>query len=117
VLHDAEEISDDVLIMHQGAIAIHGPLDQLREQYSQSRIEIIAEHSLHNVISRWRGYDFIEQILQPQGDPAQALIYVRDLKKAQSVLLHELSEEQVILQKFAVSRPSLEDVFMKVVQR
>src|SRR5699024_10985732 len=40
VLHDAEEISDDILIMHEGEIAISGSLENVMEAYQQPTLQI-----------------------------------------------------------------------------
>lgn len=113
VLHDAGEISDDMIIMHQGNIAITGSLESIMETYRQPMIQIELEIEATNWIKSIENYPFIKEITS-QGKKIS--IILTDLVKGKEILLRDLVEKKISIVKFEVAQTTLEDLFMRVVK-
>lgn len=115
VLHDAQEISDDLLIMHDGKIAISGEMGSVIEQYQQPIIQIEFESSqavdwLKNNIESYR---FVSEVTI-QG--LVASIVLNDIVNGKQILLKEIVDRKIPIRKFEMAQTTLEDLFMKVVK-
>ncbi|MGG3281241.1 ATP-binding cassette domain-containing protein [Paenibacillus solani] len=114
VLHDAEEISDDILIMRGGEIAVEGSLSDILESNQKPIIKIQAEHSLESWANDWKDNDLIENIEDIDGG---CQLTVRDIHKANEQIFADLADKKIPVLKYEVAQTSLEDLFMKVVQK
>jgi len=113
VLHDAEEISDDVLIMTKGKKAIEGDLAEVRKQFQQPVIYVDAEPSAKDWLAKLSGKSYVSEVeLRQDG----AKLIVTNLELAKNELLRDIVGQGIALNRFEVGRTTLEDLFMKVVQ-
>jgi len=125
VLHDAEELCDDVIIIHDGKVALQGALADIRDIHQKSTIELRIEEEAQS--QRWLS-SFIERVNNKSASGQamehfkQAEIYdnvlrlmVDNVDLARQVLLAELVREHVKVKRLEVGYTSLEDVFMKAV--
>ncbi|WP_409342487.1 ATP-binding cassette domain-containing protein [Paenibacillus sp. MBLB4367] len=115
VLHDAEEICDDVLIMNRGTIAAAGSLQEIRETSRQPivTIESDAEEPLRKWAAAIGGQPYVEEV---ELNGRTARVYVNDIREANRRLLEQLVAGSVPVVKFEVAQASLEDLFMKAVR-
>lgn len=113
VLHDAEEISDDILIMHEGEIAVSGSLDSVMEAYRQPILQIEFESQATDWLKRIASYSFVSEI-NIQGNKAS--IVLKDLENGKQTLLKEIVDRKLPIRKFEIAQTTLEDLFMKVVK-
>lgn len=125
VLHDAEDLCDDVIIIRDGQVALQGSIETIRKEHRKPIIELQLERDTHS--ERWLS-SFIERSnLETKTGKKTSLFEaaelqnrtgrftVNDVDAARSCLLEELSREQVKFSSLAVGHTSLEDLFMKVV--
>lgn len=93
VLHDAEEICDDVVLMNKGTIAVQGTLSSLRAEYSLPVIRLTTgkEDSAIRWLEALRHKDFIEEALISDG---KAVFNVTDVALARRTLLQEAVEPE-----------------------
>lgn len=114
VLHDAEEICDDVILMNQGAIALQGSLARLRAQYSLPVIRLTTEKEDRAL--RWleglAQQSFIEEADISEGT---AVFNVSDVGLARRMILQEAASLDIPLLQFEAGSLALEELFMKVV--
>lgn len=116
VLHDAEELCDDVLIMRSGRIAIGGALADIREQDRKPVLTLETEGDAGS--RRW-----LEEWLRRLPDGVEASsrtaagvrLVARDLDAARNAVLRELAESRVRVAKLEIAQTTLEDLFMKAV--
>lgn len=113
VLHDAEEISDDILIMHAGEIAISGSLESVMEAYRQPILEIEFESQATDWLKSIAVYSFVSEV-NIQGKKAS--IVLNDRVHGKQTLLKEIVDRKLPIRKFEMSQTTLEDLFMKVVK-
>ncbi len=113
ILNDAEEVSDEILFLHEGEIVEAGTMDELRQKYRQAKIDIVLAGKMDIFLSGVAGGEFIETRLI---DGNQATFFVTDVEEAKQAFLQVIVAHRLPLIKFEISKTSLEDVFMKVVR-
>lgn len=113
VLHDAEEISDDILIMHAGEIAISGSLGSVMEEYRQPILHIEFESQSADWLKAIASYSFVSEV-NIQGNKAS--IVLKDMVNGKQTLLKDIVDRKLPIRKFEISQTTLEDLFMKVVK-
>ncbi|CAH1205108.1 putative ABC transporter ATP-binding protein YxlF [Paenibacillus plantiphilus] len=116
VLHDAEELCDDVLIMRAGRIAVGGSIQDIRSEHRQPILSLEIEQDEHS--RKW-----LQNWLKTP--PAYVKTYsalsggvrlvVDDVNAARRNLLAELVESDVRMTKLEIGHTTLEDLFMKAV--
>lgn len=127
VLHDAEELCDDVIIIQNGKIALQGAIEAIRSGHRKPIIELQLERDDHS--ERWLSA-FMERMLpsknagqsaglfhdvQLQNGFARFTVNVNDVDAARRNLLEELTRSQVKVSRLEIGHTSLEDLFLKVV--
>ncbi|MEN8698239.1 ABC transporter ATP-binding protein [Bacillus infantis] len=113
VLHDAEEISDDILIMHDGEIAVSGSLESVMAEYRQPILQIEFESQAADWLKSIAGYGFVSEV-SIQGNKAS--IVLNDMVNGKQTLLKDIVDRKLPIRKFEVSQTTLEDLFMKVMK-
>jgi ABC-2 type transport system ATP-binding protein len=113
VLHDAEEISDDILIMHAGEIAVSGSLEGVMAEYRQPIIQVEFESQAADWLKSLAGYGFVSEV-NIQG--SKASIVLNDMVNGKQTLLKDIVDNKLPIRKFEVSQTTLEDLFMKAVK-
>lgn len=113
VLHDAEEISDDILIMHAGEIAISGSLGCVMDEYRQPIIQIEFESQATDWLKSIADYSFVSEV-NIQGNKTS--IVLNDIVNGKQALLKDIVDRKIPIRKFETAQTTLEDLFMKVVR-
>src|SRR5699024_2103474 len=113
VLHDAEKIRDDILIMHDGEIAISGSLENVMEAYQQPTLQIEFESLANDWLKSIASYSFVSEV-NIQGNKAS--IKLSDMENGKHALLKDIVDKNLQIRKFEMSQTTLEDSFMKVVK-
>src|SRR5690606_29454652 len=112
VLHDAEEVCDDIIIIRKGELAISDSLVDLRRKHQHDVIMIEAE----NDITDWAsGLTTLSAVQEVTIDKTMATIIVTELEAARNAILQEIWTKKIPVTTFKIGQSSLEDVFMKVV--
>ncbi|CAH1222396.1 putative ABC transporter ATP-binding protein YxlF [Paenibacillus auburnensis] len=114
VLHDAEEICDNVILMNQGTIAVQGELSELRQQYSLPVIRLSVETG--SAAAGWLESLALKPFIQAsQISGGKAVFNVADVALARRAILQEAVGLNIPLLHFEAGSSTLEDLFMKVV--
>ena len=113
LLHDAEAICDDVLIIREGRLALSGQLREILSEHRQAvlHVQLSAPRDAWLRSLSERPYVTDVQIRQ---DAAE--IRVDDLEVAKAELLRDIVDRGIPINRFEVGRPTLEDLFLKAVQ-
>ncbi|WP_321575612.1 ABC transporter ATP-binding protein [Paenibacillus guangzhouensis] len=115
ILHDAEEICDDILLIEQGEIAVQGSLDQIRQAHSEPLlvIETLSEGDAKKLEMAIRNKSYVRHIVNNR----QTLrVTVTALEEAERGMMAEAVQHQIFIRKLEAGYSTLEDLFMKVVQ-
>lgn len=114
VLHDAEEICDDVILMNRGTIAVQGTLEHLRAEYSLPVIRLAVAREERAV--RWLEEQSHSALIdKAEISDGKALFSVSDVTLARRMILQSAAELDIPLLQFEAGSSTLEDLFMKVV--
>ncbi|MBH5320163.1 ABC transporter ATP-binding protein [Paenibacillus sp. GSMTC-2017] len=126
VLHDAEELCDDVVIISKGSIALQGSLASIRHEHRKPMIELSFEADPKSLA--WseafrRRVNLLREDASMQLPPIETVekhgdelrIIVNNIDAARQFLLEEMTKERLKINKLSIGHSSLEDLFMKVV--
>lgn len=136
ILADVERVCDVIGIIDQGRLVLQEKRLELLARYAQPIIEIEVDDGFGTWIEDIRLLPFVQNVAlvnhANQTGPAQAgsvttgpvttgpvttgpaRILVSDLPEAQRHLLGSLSERNLLVRRFEVVQPSLEDVFLRL---
>lgn len=114
ILNDAEEVCDEILFLHKGEIVEQGTMEELRDKHQQAKIDLVLRENVEEFIQGFKEKGLIKSY-KLEGNYASLL--VDDIEECKLKFLTEITEKNLPLIKFEISRTSLEDVFMKVVQK
>ncbi|RKL64988.1 ABC transporter ATP-binding protein [Salipaludibacillus neizhouensis] len=113
VLHDAEQVSDDIFIMKDGKVVIEGSLTHLQNTYQKPTFFIEAEDKLEGWVETIKGQDWIDQYSL---DGKNLTLTVDNVEEARKRILKDPMFQELEIYKFEVAKTSLEDLFMKVTE-
>lgn len=113
ILNDAEEVCDEILFLHKGELVESGTMEELREKHQQAKIDLVFRNKTEAILKNFSDKGLISSY-SIEGN--QGSVIVENIDSAKKTLLAEIMKEDLPLTKFEISRTSLEDVFMKVVQ-
>jgi ABC-2 type transport system ATP-binding protein len=116
ILNDVERVCDRVAILHLGHLVVEGPIDELLDRYAQPIYELVPEPQQPGAIDRlagvMRGQPWAHDV---QTTPDTVRVFVNDPKVAGPAILPLVVSSGVGLARYERARPSLEDVFLRLV--
>jgi ABC-2 type transport system ATP-binding protein len=116
ILNDVERVCDRVAILHLGRLIVEGPIDELLDRYAQPIYELVPEPQQPGAIDRlagvMRGQPWAHDV---QTTPDTVRVFVNDPKVAGPAILPLVVSSGVGLARYERARPSLEDVFLRLV--
>ncbi len=116
ILADIERVCDTIVILDKGKAIIEDSISDLRQKYTGRTISIKLEENngkkaeFENAL---REQEWLKKL--NVNDNGDMIITAKDMKKAQLSIPGIIFEKGVHLREFAVLEPTLEDIFMKVV--
>lgn len=114
ILHDADSVCDDIIILHKGKKIIETDLDMFKEKYQEPIIKIALLNSadgLENILTQ---YNWIEDI---SINGVNLELRVKDREIALQKLPLVLIENNYAFKSFQLFEPNLEDIFLKLVSK
>lgn len=113
ILSDVERICDHIAILKDGVIALHGELNALRQAYGKNTFMI----HFQKIDDLQRMYKILSTIHdQIHIEENQMIIQSDTPEVLEKQLMEKLLEQNIMPLNFAWQQPSLEHVFMEVVQ-
>ncbi|MFB4169994.1 ATP-binding cassette domain-containing protein [Virgibacillus sp. JSM 102003] len=112
ILGDADEVSDDLLLLHEGQIVESGSMEELRHKYQTAKIELGFEDDLVNYQTKINNLPSVATCYM---DRNTIHVTASDIINARKEILAAASLEEWPITSFAINRASLEDMFMKAV--
>ncbi|MCI8641293.1 MAG: ATP-binding cassette domain-containing protein [Clostridia bacterium] len=102
-----EEFCSDILILNKGKTVLQGNLKKIKEGYPANRVEVDTNKNIDNYIQK------LDLIKENEKDN-QYVIRIQDEKIAHK-LLNELVNDGVMVNKFEIKKPTLNDIFIEKV--
>lgn len=112
VLHDAEEICDDIFIMKNGKIEVSGSLTQLKKNGHAAILKIKTVEPVQEWLP---SFEEVNDIFQETPFIAHLTIDFDYLEQVKRLLLEHILTNYITLERMEVAESSLEDLFLKVV--
>jgi ABC-2 type transport system ATP-binding protein len=116
ILNDVERVCDRVAILNFGHLVVEGPIDELLDRYAQPIYELQPEPQQDGAIDRlaaaMRGQAWARDV---KTTPDTVRVFVDDPKVAGPAILPLVVASGVGLVRYERARPSLEDVFLRLV--
>ncbi|MYL35224.1 ATP-binding cassette domain-containing protein [Pontibacillus yanchengensis] len=114
ILSDAEEVSDELLLMHNGEIVESGRLDDLQFTQEATKLKVSFSQNSDTYAEDIESLESVENVLK---EGKHLTINTHNTDQARSAILQLAAEQNWPITHFEVSRTSLEDLFMKVVKQ
>ena len=113
ILNDAEEVSDEIILLNKGKIIEKGNLSELNAADDTVTIHLAFSEEPKFVIERLKEIDSVLSVTNERGEYQ---ITAQHLNTARTQILQLVQKEKWPLSKFEVAKTSLEDFFIKAVK-
>ena len=116
ILSDVERVCDTVGIIHKGKLIVEARQHDLLERYTLPAFELECEDGQEAAFDQWlKGLPALGWVKSVTRQGSVGRILVNDLETAKRSLLGEAARSGVGLLRYEVVKPSLEDVFLRLV--
>ncbi len=114
ILADVERVCDVIGIINKGRLVIQARREALLEQYALPLFEIEVEKGLAGWVDRIKKLPFISSAMIANSG---ARVLVKDVRAGEKELVATLAEDGLLVRRFEMVRPSLEDVFLRLTEK
>ncbi|MRG87520.1 ABC transporter ATP-binding protein [Salinibacillus xinjiangensis] len=114
ILNDAEEVSDELLLLHRGELVEQGSLDQLNNLHQTGKIELTFSDNPDSLKEDLEKLSTVEHV---DVHNRSVNIITSDEDATRKELLQYVTAKDLPLTKYEVAKTTLEDLFMKVVSK
>ncbi|MUV38700.1 ABC transporter ATP-binding protein uup-1 [Lentibacillus sp. JNUCC-1] len=112
ILSDADEVSDELLLLNKGQMVESGSLATLRKKYQTTKLELSFDTDPAPFQTLVNQLDSVENAYV---DKDMLHVIAHDIEAARAGILTKAAAENWPLTYFSINRASLEDMFMRVV--
>jgi len=112
ILSDVERVCDSVAILNKGRLMIESDIHLLKEKYAQHSFQLEFDSDPKDFVSRLKSYAWVTDVVS---DGNVLKIKPNDMEKGQSELLPLIANSGLRLNYFKIVEPSLENIFIKIV--
>jgi ABC-2 type transport system ATP-binding protein len=116
ILADVERVCDSVGIIHHGQLVTEARQDELLERYAVPAFELEADNGFVEPLQAWaRNISQTSWVTSVAIDGRKARLVVNDVEQAKQELMASAVGAGLVLRRYEMVRPSLEDVFIQLV--
>jgi ABC-2 type transport system ATP-binding protein len=116
ILADVERVCDTVGIINRGKLVTEAPREELLAQYAVPALEVVVDEKSESKINPWSETLQREPWVKTISRQELAVrIIVNNIETAKTELLRSSAQVGMVLNKYEVVTPSLEDVFLQLV--
>ncbi|WP_253298065.1 ABC transporter ATP-binding protein [Paenibacillus sp. MSJ-34] len=113
ILHDAEELCDKILILHQGKLLVNGSIEHVISE-NQQPVFIIQAPQADEWAPKLVHRDIVESMEQTS---QAAKIRVKNIEQGRAWLLDNIQRMKLPIQRFELVQESLEEIFIRMVRQ
>jgi len=118
ILQDVERVCDTIAIINHGRLVVEAPQAELLDRYTLPAFELECVESDEPAFKVWLdtlpSLDWVSSVTV---DGQVGRVIVRDVDVARRALLAQVVEKGLILRRYEIVTPSLEDVFLRLVNQ
>jgi ABC-2 type transport system ATP-binding protein len=103
-MHQVEELCDRILLINEGRDVLYGDLSEIRKSYASNAVLVRASGEL----------PVLQGVEETQTSNGTVKFILEKGMSPQDILNH-LSSQQVLIEKFEIAVPSLDEIFIRVV--
>jgi len=115
ILTDVERVCENIGMINDGKLAISGNINELKEVNRHDIIYIEFENENDRKLA-CTCLEKLEGIKEITSEKNSLTIKVNDVKKTGKSIIHKIDGEQIYILKYEILEPTLESIFMEVVQ-
>jgi ABC-2 type transport system ATP-binding protein len=116
ILADVERVCDTVGIINRGRLVTEAPREALLAQYAVPALEVEVDEKSESKLTPWCDTLLREPWVKTISRQELVVrVIVNDIETAKPELLRSAAQVGMVLNKYEVVKPSLEDVFMQLV--
>jgi len=105
-MHQVEELCDRIVLIHQGKVMLYGELNEVRRRYAQPAVAVRTVESLPTDL---------QGVVSVSGENDATHLKLAAGVSPQSIL-KQLVERQIAVEQFEIAMPTLDEIFIQVVQ-
>lgn len=115
ILSDAERICDRVAVLHQGEVELSGTLTEIKAKHKRGEllIEFRSYTDMKTLIASKQMKPFLKNAEQSK---ERIILHSNDISQVQSTVIAVLAESNLLPTRLEVLEPTLESLFMEVIQ-
>ena len=102
-----EEFCSDILILNRGKTVLQGNLKEIKQSYPANRVEIYANQNIDTYIQNFG--------LEKENEKNNEYTIKINNEEIAHKLLNKLVEDGIIINKFEIKKPTLNDIFIEKV--
>lgn len=115
ILSDVERICDKVALLNDTKLVLNGDLEDIKMKYSKNQLRIELKDSKD--VDIIRNSNIVKQYIDNLKCDKNVITFnVKEVEKAEKIILNCLVQNNVLPIKFEIVEPSLENLFMEVVK-
>ena len=115
ILSDVERICDKVALLNDTKLVLNGDLEDIKMKYSKNQLRIELKDSKD--VDIIRNSNIVKQYIDNLKCDKNIITFnVKEVEKAEKIILNCLVQNNVLPIKFEIVEPSLENLFMEVVK-
>lgn len=116
ILSDVERVCDTIAIIDKGRTLVQERKDALMGRYASNILELEVDPRAGRSIDDWKQVVFdLPGVYKGTTEGYTLRLAVEDIDLAQQSVLAQLAKDKIAIVRFEQVKPSLEDVFMKLV--
>jgi len=112
ILADVDRVCDEVAVLHHGMLLAQAYTTELKERYARPAITVELGADAHALSDLPKQETYVQRV-EINGN--QAVIFVSDIATATRYLPAALARTELPLLQYGVSTPTLEDVFVQLI--
>ena len=115
ILSDVERICDHVAILHRGNIVLEGELEEMKAKHAQNQVQV--EFKVQEDMNAFLQNDPIAKYAKNLLIKELGITFsFKDLQQGEQDIMKTFFQLNIIPSKYELLEPSLENMFMEVVQ-
>jgi ABC-2 type transport system ATP-binding protein len=105
-MHQVEELCDRIVLVDEGVDVLNGTLKEVRKQYANHAVLVHSEQAIPQ----------LPGVVNQAGKNGSRLLTLDEQTTPQDVLA-ALVAQNIVLDQFEIAVPSLDEIFIKVVEK